>query len=140
MHENILVPTDGSDHAERGIDHGLEVASRYDATLHLLSVTDETIYGKAPGLSSYELFLDEVAADAAKDLEGVVEEAEAQGVDATMAVLRGTPHDVILEYVDDHNIDLVIMGKRGAAGVDPPHMGSVTDRVVSECNVPVVPV
>lgn len=79
MYENILVPTDGSDDAERGIE-------------------------------------------------------------STTSVLRGLPHEVILEYADDHDIDLVVMGKRGAAGVEAPHMGSVTDRVIRAAEVPVVPI
>jgi nucleotide-binding universal stress UspA family protein len=140
MYEEILVPTDGSEHAERGVEHGVEVAKQFGARLHVLFVTDETTYGKTPVLSSYEMFLQEVTEEAKEQLEEVVEEATEEGVETTMSVLRGKPHEEIVDYVEEHDIDLVVMGKRGAGGVNEPHVGSVTDRVLSECSVPVVPV
>jgi len=140
MYQNILVPTDGSDHAERGVEHGLALAEEHDARLHVLFVVDETTYGSTPALSSYEAFIEEIA-DQAEDVAGeIVEDATERGVDATMSVLRGTPHEEILQYAQDNDIDLVVMGKRGATGVEPPHVGSVTDRVLGSADIPVVPV
>ena len=140
MYRNILVPTDGSDHAERGVEHGLELAVEHDAQLHVLFVIDETVYGSTPALSSYELFMDEMADEAEEIAEDIIEDATERGIDATMSVLRGVPHETILQYVADNDVDLVVMGKRGATGVEPPHVGSVTDRVLGSADVPVIPV
>ncbi|MDS0279526.1 universal stress protein [Halomicroarcula sp. S1AR25-4] len=140
MYENILVPTDGSDDAERGIEHAMDLAEDHGAHLHVLFVVDETVYGTTPAFSSYEAFLEEIADEAEDLVEDVVETATERGIESTTSVLRGLPHEVILEYADDHDIDLVVMGKRGAAGVEAPHMGSVTDRVIRAAAVPVVPI
>ncbi|WP_029601862.1 universal stress protein [Halococcus hamelinensis] len=140
MYSHILVPTDGSEHAYRGVERGLELAQEHDAHLHVLFVVDESVYGSTPALSSYEAFLENVA-DMAEDLvEDIVEDATEQGIDSTMSVLRGVPYKEILKYPELHEIDLIVMGKRGATGVEPPHIGSVTDRVLREADIPVIPV
>ncbi len=140
MYQNILVPTDGSEHAERGVEHGLTLAAEHGARLHVLFVVDETTYGTTPALSSYELFMDKIADQAEDVAEEIIEDATEQGIEATMTVLRGTPHREILHYAEDNDIDLIVMGKRGATGVEPPHVGSVTDRVLGSADVPVIPV
>lgn len=140
MYDNILVPTDGSDHAARGVDHGLELAATHGARLHVLFVVDESVYGTTPAFSSYEAFLEEIEEQAEEIVEDVVEAATERGVDATMSVLRGVPHETIRSYADEQDVDVIVMGKRGAAGVEAPHFGSVTNRVLREATVPVVPV
>jgi len=140
VYDNILVPTDGSDHAARGVDHALDLAAAHGARLHVLFVVDETVYGTTPAFSSYEAFLEDVAEEAEEMAEDVVETATERGIDATMSVRRGVPHAAICDYADDQDVDVIVMGKRGAAGVEAPHFGSVTNRVLREATVPVIPV
>jgi nucleotide-binding universal stress UspA family protein len=140
MYQKSLVPTDGSEYAARGVEHGVDLAEEHGARLHVLFVVDETVYGSTPAFSSYEAYLDEIADEAEELVEDTVEDATERGIDSTTSVLRGVPHEAILEYADRREIDLIVMGKRGATGIRAPHMGSVTDRVLREAEVPVVPV
>lgn len=140
VYENVLVPTDGSDNAERGIAHAIDLAAETGAHLHVLFVVDETVYGSDTGLSSYEAYIEKVADDAEDLVESVVEEATERGVESTTSVLRGTPHEEILDYAEAQSVDLIVMGKRGATGGTVPHVGSVTDRVLRGATVPVMPV
>jgi len=48
MYDKVLVPTDGSDHADRGVDYGVELAATNDAELHVLFVVDESVYVTTP--------------------------------------------------------------------------------------------
>lgn len=140
MYRNILVTTDGSEHAERGVEHALDLAGEHDAQLHVLFVVDENVYGDSPAISSYELFLEQVAEEAEAIVAEIVEEATERGIDSITVVRRGTPELEILEYVENNDIDAVVMGKRGAGSVERPHLGSVTDRVIGSVSVPVIPV
>lgn len=140
MYENVLVATDGSDHAERGVDHALDLAAKYGATLHVVYVVDERRHGETPAMSSYEAALEKVEEEGEEIAEDVVEDANELDLPVTVSVLRGAPHEEILRYVEGHDIDIVVMGKRGAAGVERPHIGSVTDRVIRESQTPVMPV
>ncbi len=40
MYDTLLVPTDGSEHAERAAEHALSLSRAFDATVHFLAVVD----------------------------------------------------------------------------------------------------
>jgi nucleotide-binding universal stress UspA family protein len=139
-YEDVLIPTDGSPRAERALDHGLELAKQADATVHGLHVVDERRYGETPALSSYELGFEEFEEEGEEMADDVARRARGADLDATTAVTRGRPHEEIVEYADEHDVDLIVMGRTGAGGAETHHMGSVTDRVLRTTDVPVFPV
>jgi nucleotide-binding universal stress UspA family protein len=140
MFEVILIPTDGSAGAFRGVEHGLELAEKYDATVHAIYVVDERIYGQTPAISSDELFFEELEDRGEEALDEVVERAREYGIEVVPKCVRGLPHEVILDYVDENDVDLVVMGKHGLSADSHTHIGSCTDRVVRLASVPVLPV
>ncbi|SEQ40681.1 universal stress protein [Natrinema salaciae] len=132
MYQDVLIPTDGSDGTRRSINHGVTIASRFDATIHALSVVPEGPLGT--------LQTDEAIPAAERAVERVETEATREGVDTVTAVERGVPHEEILAYADDHGIDMIVMGTQGRTGLDRVLVGSVTERVVRMADVPVVTV
>jgi nucleotide-binding universal stress UspA family protein len=54
------------------------------------------------------------------------------------AVERGLPHETILSYADENDIDLISMGTHGRTGLDRVLLGSVTERVVRTSEIPVL--
>ncbi|MFC6838507.1 universal stress protein [Halomarina ordinaria] len=140
MYRRILIPTDGSDEAARGVDYGLTLAEEHGAAVDVLFVVDERVYGETPALGSFELALEEIEEQGHALVDAVGEEAAARDLTATCRCVRGVPHRAILDYADANDVDLVVMGKRGASGVEPPHLGSVTDRVLRLSERPVLPV
>ncbi|MFC7173531.1 universal stress protein [Haloplanus litoreus] len=139
--EAVLLPTDGSEAATAAVDHGIAIAERYGATVHVLSVID---IGALAGASSIGMSVPDVV----EDLEATHEEAvetiadrcERGGLDARTHVEQGTPHRSIREYVDAEGIDLVTMGTHGRTGFDRFVLGSVTDRVIRTSSAPVLTV
>jgi nucleotide-binding universal stress UspA family protein len=73
------------------------------------------------------------------ELMGVSTESS-DGIDVVTAVATGTPHTEILEYADEHDVDLVVMGTHGRTGVERHLLGSVTEKVVRMADAPVVTV
>lgn len=71
-------------------------------------------------------------------LKGVTTEFE--GLDTSSAVRAGNPHEVILNYIAENDIDLVVMGTRGRSESDRYLLGSVTEKVVRLSDVPVTAV
>ena len=53
-------------------------------------------------------------------------------------ILIGSPAVAILDYVYDHNVDLVAMATHGRSGVARMLLGSVADKVVRGAGVPVL--
>ncbi|MDQ2049038.1 universal stress protein [Natronolimnohabitans sp. A-GB9] len=132
MYLDVLVPTDGSDGTRRSISHGLAIAEQFDATIHALSVVPE---GPLGTLQS------DAAIDAAhRAVERIETEAAQNGVDSETAIEQGIPHEEILAYADDHDVDMIVMGTQGRTGLDRVLVGSVTERVVRMADTPVVTV
>ena len=128
MYKEILVPTDGSDPAGTAVDHAVTLASICGARVHGLFVTDsgtiEKVGGKYPQPAEQ---LEGVGEEALGELEQAAADA---GVDVTSVITAGTAHEEIVQYADENDIDVIVMGTRGREGIDRYLLGSVTERVV----------
>jgi nucleotide-binding universal stress UspA family protein len=137
MYDTVLFPTDGSEGADAALEHAIDVARRYDATLHVLYVADTN-------RDSVTVLGTEVVDTLVTKGEEMVAEtagrAEAAGLEVVTAVLQGDPVETILDYVGDREVDLVVMATRGRRGLDRFLLGSVTERVLRSVDVPVLTV
>ncbi|UTF52712.1 universal stress protein [Natronosalvus rutilus] len=136
-YEDVLVPTDGSEHAERALELAGEIAREHGATLHVLSVLEDSLF--AIGTDSS----DETTSgprDRAQDaLAETAETMRAGGVDeVTTAVESGSVPKAIRSYAVEHGIDLIAMGTHGRSGLDQRLLGSRTERVLRITPVPVL--
>ncbi|MFP8952445.1 universal stress protein [Natrialbaceae archaeon A-arb3/5] len=130
MYQDVLIPTDGSDGTRQSIAHGLTIADRFDARVHALSVVPEGPLGT--------LESEEATPTAHRAVEHVATRAERTGLDAVTNVGHGVPHEEILAYADEHEIDMIVMGTQGRTGLDRVLVGSVTERVVRMAEIPIV--
>jgi nucleotide-binding universal stress UspA family protein len=71
-------------------------------------------------------------------LEDLVARLGKYGVTATTLLKIGVPVDEINQAIDDHGVDLVVMGTHGRTGLRHLVAGSVTERVVRSSRVPVL--
>ncbi|WP_436907443.1 universal stress protein [Halosimplex marinum] len=137
MYEDILVPTDGSAGASAALDEAIELATQFDATVHSLYVVDVASVGTEVGTVDLVESFEQMGEDAT---EAAATRARDAGVEATGSVAAGSPHREILDYADDHGIDLVVMGTHGRTGLERYLLGSVTEKVVRTADVPVLTV
>ena len=139
MYDAVLVPTDGSDGTRTAVEHAIDIATQYDAALHVLYVVDSRV-GIAHETTPDVIFgeLEQQGQDAIDD---VVAQAKAASVDPIEGVVaQGDPHRAILDYAEAEDIDLVVMGTHGRTGLDHYLLGSVTEKVVRLSEVPVLTV
>jgi len=129
MYKTILLPTDGSEQSKKAEQKALEMAEQTGADLHALHVID-TRHMSEPALSSMELITDEAEDQAMDLLKDIVEDGEERGVDVTSRCCHGVPHDEILTYADEIDVDLIVMGYRGHT--HDQKMGSVVNRVLND--------
>ncbi|GGM72482.1 nucleotide-binding universal stress UspA family protein [Halarchaeum rubridurum] len=135
MYDSILLPVDGSDHAEIVQRHAAELAQWADATVELLYVADTT-------RDSVTVLGDDVIDALVRYGEEVVAEAgealDSHGVDYRTAVVQGRPAEAIVEQAAEGDHDLVVMPTHGRTGVSRFFLGSVTESVVRDADVPVL--
>lgn len=136
MIDTVVVATDGSQSVDRAIRVALDLADRFDAAVHALSVVDAGEVESAP---------EELAEELRVALEERGEEATAAVADqsdrpVTTAVREGRPPTEIAAYAREVDADIVATGTRGRHGENRFLIGSVAERVVRTCPVPVLTV
>lgn len=136
MFDTVVIATDGSRSVERAVDVALDLADRFDAAVHALYVVDAGEVESAPG----ELRRQMRAAlqERADDAVGRVSEASDREV--ATAAREGEPAIEIKSYAREVDADLVVTGTRGRHGENRFLIGSVAERVVRTCPVPVLTV
>lgn len=137
MYDDVLLATDGSDCARAGTAHAIDLAGRHDATLHALYVI-ETRTGYDSGIVDPETVERELRADGERILEVVEADAQSAGVDVVTTLTRGVPERVVDRYVDEHGIDVVVVGARGTSTFKTILLGSTTEAILRDASIPVI--
>jgi nucleotide-binding universal stress UspA family protein len=138
MYDSILVPTDGSTGTADTLDHAVAIGRDNDATVYGLYVLDRRQYRAAEGDAKDEV-LQSLELEGDRALEDVRTRVADAGLSAETERRDGIPHREIGDYVDERDIDLVVMGTHGRTGRDRvANLGSVTQRVVERVGVPVL--
>jgi nucleotide-binding universal stress UspA family protein len=129
MYDTILFPTDGSEGSEEAEQIALGLAEQFQGTVHTMHVIDTRLFSE-PALSTMELVTD-VAEDAAmKLLHEVSEEGDERDIEVTTHCCHGVPHEEILDYAEEIDADIIVMGYQGQT--HSQKMGSVVNRVLQD--------
>lgn len=138
-HEDVLVPTDGSNSADSALDVAVAVTAAESATLHLLSVVELSSLG-VDVRSDLQVDILEDAAESI--LESAVETVDEAGLeDYTTTTGYGTSiYRAILDERESIDADLIVVGTHGRSGLERYLVGSVTEYLVRTSPVPVLSV
>lgn len=137
MYERILVPTDGSENSEDAVAHAVDIAGQYGAEIHALYVINTGAVA-SPEPAFREEFIATGREHGEHAVSAVEAAAAAADVPVATAVIQGTPYEEILDYADEHGIDLIVMGTHGRTGLRHFLLGSVAERVIRHAPVPVL--
>lgn len=120
----------------------IDLAETHDATLHVLFIVDQPAVasGTAEGFSGLDNLLDALEEEGHEATDAIEAQAEDRDVETETAVRRGNPHDDILTYATERDVELIVMGTHGRTGVKRALLGSVTEDVVRHSDVPVLTV
>lgn len=140
MYRKILIPTDGSDEAEVAADKGIELAAKLGAEVHALYVVNPDVGGRPFKLQLKAEGLGEFRERGLELTDRIAELAEESGVACEQAVEQGVPHEAIVDYVEDNDLDAIVMGTRGRGNIESFLVGNVTEKVMRTADVPVMTV
>src|SRR2546425_1510809 len=139
MFKHILVPTDGSKLAAKGIKVGVRLARALGAKVtgvYVILPYVPPVYGEMgvvlPGtaLEEYRKFSQRAA---------VKREAKAAGVSCTLQAVYDAPTwRGILASARKRKCDAIAMATHGQGGISGLLLGSVTSRVLAHAKIPVV--
>lgn len=136
MYSHLLITTDGSDLAQKGVDHGLALAKSLGAKATVITVTEPYPVQAAATLASWT-DAQRKQADAA--LERAEAKASAAGVPLElMQVVSAWPGEAIVDAAAGAGADLIVMASHGRRGVSRILLGSQTAEVVHHSKIPVL--
>jgi nucleotide-binding universal stress UspA family protein len=145
MFRNILLPTDGSSLANRGVRAGLRLAKSLGArvtAVYVLAPYVPPMYGEgvlyAPAFGPQE-YRKAAEKQASKVLEATAREARAAGVRCkTLFLTDPQPWKGILRAARREKCDAISMATHGRGGLGGLLLGSETTRVLAHSKLPVV--
>jgi len=132
--QKILVPFDLSSYAYRAFEKALELSKFYQSELYLLSVIDLPVEALSEAPQLYEKMAKKIK-EAFSELKTKAKEA---GINCEVELSEGDPAVKILKTAEEKEIGVIVMGSYGKRGLKRLLMGSVTKKVISLGDRPVL--
>jgi nucleotide-binding universal stress UspA family protein len=139
--KHILIPVDGSDCTPRSIDFAKDLAKAFGSKISLLNVYSMPYVGSDPSFTSavwLDSMLEYIKKQSQELLNRTRELCGDWGVEIETVSLEGYPADQIIHYVEQHDVDLVIMGTYGMGGFRRLFLGSTTHKVAVAIEKPIL--
>ncbi len=146
----LLVPIDGSPNSMRAVDYAIDIAQKYNSELNVLYVlfsqigfaySVETVGGLVTPSSINEL-MNDAKKEANEWFNKIIEKCNGMKVTikTEVVVTAISIVEAILNYAEDKNIDLIIIGSRGRSGFKKLILGSIASGVMtySDCAVMII--
>ncbi len=145
MIKEILVPTDGSETAQKSVKYAVELAEQTDATITLLSVIDKGLFvtKSIPALATPTHLIEPIEDYLKQAAEAYIEKAERlckkKGVQAKRVIRSGHPVEEIIKEAEKSKVDLIIMGSHGRSAMRAVLLGGITFGVIhKDTKIPVL--
>lgn len=125
----ILVAYDGSAPSQRALTHA--VTTYPDEDILLLRVAEAASGSLAAGVDLLQEKLKELRKETTAEIDETVRDLiKAKDIDFSSEIVAGNPAHKIVEYAEEHDIDVIILGNHGRKGVSRYLLGSVAETVV----------
>ena len=137
--KKILVPFDGSGYSEKAYEKALEIAEKFESELVVMTVIQSKISDSAGiSLTRMQEIQDEEEGAATAMLKKLENKAMSKNVSFSIKIIHNpSSSQAIVDYANNQNVDLVVMGSHGRTGFRKIVLGSVANGVVgrAKCSV-----
>ena len=145
MISKILVPTDGSDTAQKAARYAIDLAAQLKCSIIVLSIVDKRtlIAQTIPAQENarhitepVEDYLREAAEAYAREVKKICDQ---KGIRAEILITSGHPSEEITQQAESYNADLIVMGSHGRSALAAAIFGSITYSILhKETKIPVL--
>lgn len=143
----ILWPTDESEHSLLALRQAVELAGIFAAELFALRVIaqvpviPQTSFAyPEPATFNVPQYEEELLKAVEQNIRKTLDEHVPADMVVRSSVLLGEPHRTIIDFVEEKNIDLIVMATHGRTGFAHLLLGSVAEKVLRHSPVPVLTV
>lgn len=154
-YKSIVVPYDGSDHAQAALKAACGIAQGHDTMVHVVNVVPINIFPEVAATDpaavvnpsyitqkTYSELFDDTLLEIHQEMMGTIGDtfAELRDDQVTYEVIaHPSAVDGVIDYASDHECDLIVMGRRGL-GALRGLLGSVSYGVIRATQIPVLTV
>lgn len=137
--KKILVPTDFSQQAENALKVAADLAKKHDCEIHLLHMVELPMHQIIATSNFSELpeavFFMKMAH---KNFEEALDRDYLEDLDIYENIKFKETADGVLDFCNENDIDLIVMGSHGVSGFKEMFIGSNTEKVVRISKTPVL--
>ena len=134
----ILLPVDGSEHADRATGYAIDLARVLDGRILLL--TCHRPFPKVMGEPYLQSVITRTLEDAQNQLKPYRDLLHESGISFEERIMEGPAGNAITKVATIEKCGLIIMGTRGRSDLQGLLLGSVTHRVLQTAPCPVMAV
>jgi nucleotide-binding universal stress UspA family protein len=148
MFSKILVGIDGSEYSRNAVNYALDLSSKYNSDLFLLAIVPSKVHhGDSSGVFGMVApsYFQEYKKEAEKWFEEITSHINNNSTIDTKTKVESevitTPFSTaasILNYAEERDVELIVIGTRGNSGLKKMLLGSVATDVVTYAYCPVL--
>ena len=138
--KKLLVPTDFSECSKYAVDLAIEIAKSKNSEIHFLHVVSVPIDWVKLVDERARLYADvnKKVSSVHQHLDGLLAQADKYGIKAAKYLGYDDSFNSVIDHINEHHIDLVVMGSHGSKGVSEMFMGTNAQRIARISKAPVL--
>ncbi len=143
--KNILIPTDFSENSWNAIKYALKLYKKTRCSFHILHVSNINTFvsGELPSVPSTTLVLEkDVRVEIKSKLKALINKIDQTSLNIKHSFITHAEYgfliDAVKSNVEDNDIDLIVMGTKGASGLKEVIIGSNTGDVITRVKCPIL--
>lgn len=145
--KRLLVPTDFSDIAEYGMSMAVQIAKQCDDCeiylLNIITPPESAAFSSTGEMINYEeglMYVSALRKANKKKLNSIASQFRTEGVTIIPSLIIEHLQDGIHRFIDEHEIDLVVMGTSRESTFEEYFIGNHTEQVMRVSRCPVIAV
>lgn len=136
--KKIIVPIDFSQHSDYALEAAAKLAKKYNAqilALHMLEISDSMLINSDQEQQAKVVFFMKLAE---QKFEAFLNKDYLSNIDVVPIVKHFKVFSEVSQVAEEHNADLIVMGSHGTSGLSEIFVGSNTEKVVRNSEIPVL--
>ncbi|MFP8953358.1 universal stress protein [Natrialbaceae archaeon A-arb3/5] len=131
----VLVAYDGSAPAREAVEHAFTTYP--DQEIILLRVIEAAEGSTGAGINLAQDMLRDRETEVSEEFPDEIEPLLSDDVEFTTETVVGNPAREVVEFAEDNDVDHIVIGSHGRAGISRVLLGSVAEKIVRRAPVPV---
>lgn len=140
--ERILIPIDFSEHSKIALTYGEEIQNIYSTKIDVLHIFEDMNHPVYYHSSEKEIeeFKNKLIKNSRSSIQRFLNEAKFEQNETEVHFREGHVAREITKFIEENNIDLVIIPSHGQSGLEHFLLGSISEKVVRRSMCPVLTV